>query len=304
MAISRIKLSPDGPDFSRLSVGVWRIDESNITEASKLVSFIEEVMEMGYTTFDQADIYGGYSNEEIFGGALKLKPSLRDKMEIVTKCGIKLISAKRPEHKIKSYDTSAQHIIKSVDNSLRQLNAGFIDLLLIHRPSPLMNPDEIAETFSSLKASGKVNYFGVSNFTPSQFNMVQSRCDFPLVTNQIEASLMCLNPFTDGSLDLCLEKNIVPMVWSPFAGGKIFDLANPQTQRIQKVIDELKMKYTGASKEQILIAWLLKHPSKMLPIMGTFRMEVLKSVANAESIQLTDQEWFELYCASTGSEVA
>jgi predicted oxidoreductase len=134
--------------------------------------------------------------------------------------------------------------------------------------------------------------------------MLQSSCDFPLITNQIEVSLLNLNPLTDGTLDQCLEKKISPMVWSPFAGGKIFDLSDPRSQRIQKVIDELKVKYSGSTKEQILISWLLKHPSKMLPLMGTFRMEVLKAVANAEAIQLTDEEWFELYSASVGAEVA
>jgi predicted oxidoreductase len=303
MPISKIMLSPKGPSFSRLALGVWRIGDYDLCDPDTLIRFIEAAFEMGYSTFDHADIYGDYANEEIFGRALKRKPSLRDRMEIVTKCGIKRMSSKRPEHTIKSYDTSARHIRASIDNSLNLLNTDYIDLFLIHRPSPLMNPDEIAATFADLKKQGKVRFFGVSNFTPAHYTMLQSRCDFPLVTNQIEVSLLHLEPFINGNLDHCIERKIAPMAWSPFGGGALFDMSNPKTQRIHAVLNELKARYRCEAIDQIAIAWLLKHPANMLPIIGSLRPEVLKSVAAAESIVMSDQEWFELYSASTGVEV-
>jgi predicted oxidoreductase len=296
-------LSPAGPCFSRLAIGVWRIGDYDLTDPDKLIRFIEAAFELGYTTFDHADIYGNYANEEIFGRALRQKPSLRDRMQIVTKCGIKRISAKRPDHTLKSYDTSAGHIRASIDNSLTLLNTDYIDLFLIHRPSPLLNPDEVAAVFTDLKKQGKARFFGVSNFTPAQFSMLQSRCNFPLVTNQIEVSLLHLEPFTDGTLDHCIQQRIAPMTWSPFGGGRLFDPGNAQAQRIQGVLTALMAKHNAMAIDQIVVAWLLKHPAKLLPIMGSLRPALLQSAAAAESITLSDEEWFALYSAATGVEV-
>jgi len=301
---NRINLSPNGPTFSRLIFGTMRLGiwgaNMNTSQYEKIT---QKSIDLGVTTFDHADIYGHYTTEGEFGKMLKKQPSLRQKMEIITKCGIKMVTSNRPNHKIKSYDTSKARIIESAENSLKELSTDYIDLLLIHRPSPLMQPDEIAEAFTQLRERGKVRYFGVSNFTPSQFSMLNSR--FELVTNQIETSINHLAPMTDGTLDQCIEKRIKPMAWSPLGGGKVFtDLEDVAVQRIRKVGMELMEKYSATGLDQILLAWLLKHPAGILPVLGTTKIKRLEAAVNALKIELTEEEWFELLEASAGSEVA
>jgi predicted oxidoreductase len=269
-----------------------------------MLRLMEESVDYGVTTFDHADIYGNYTTEAEFGEALKLKPGLRGQIQLVTKCGIKMQVPQRPHHRIKSYDTSPEHIRASVDRSLRNLNTDYIDLLLLHRPSPLMDADLIAGEFEYLKKEGKVRYFGVSNFMPAQFDLLNSR--FPLVTNQVEASLLHLPPFTDGTLDQCQQHRIRPMAWSPLGGGSIFS-ASPgeQAQRIlgtAQAIIERREQDIGV--DQLLLAWLMRHPSGILPVVGTARIERLRAAADAAHIMLSREEWFELLQASTGSEVA
>ncbi|MFA7229478.1 MAG: aldo/keto reductase, partial [Melioribacteraceae bacterium] len=176
--------------LSRMALGLWRTREWNMN-SGELYKLIAQSLDIGITTFDHADIYGNYGCEELFGAALKENPSIRKRMQIVTKCGIKLLSAKFPGTTVKHYDTGKEHIIRSAENSLVNLATEYIDLLLIHRPDPFMNADETAEAFYQLKKSGKVVHFGVSNFLPHQFSLLQSRLDFPLATNQIEASVLC-----------------------------------------------------------------------------------------------------------------
>lgn len=195
-------------EFSRIIQGFWRLAEWNMPK-QELLSFIENCMEMGITTFDHADIYGGYTCESLFGEALQLQPSLRDNMQIVTKCGIAPPSPKFPKRYVAHYNTSTKHIVKSVEQSLQNLHTDYIDLLLIHRPDPFMDPSEAAEAFTRLKQEGKVRHFGVSNFLPSQFNMLSSYLDFPLITNQIEVSAMQLEHFEKGTINLCQEKESV-----------------------------------------------------------------------------------------------
>lgn len=301
---NKIKIAPNGPTFSRLIFGTMRLGvwgaNMNTADYEKIT---QKSIELGITTFDHADIYGHYTTEGEFGKVLKQQPSLRQKMEIITKCGINLTTPNRPNFKIKSYDTSKAHILQSTENSLKELGTDYLDLLLIHRPSPLMQPDEIAEAFTELQAQGKVRYFGVSNFTPSQFSMLNSR--FELVTNQIEVSINHLAPMTDGTLDQCMEKRIKPMAWSPLGGGKVFtDLEDTQVQRIRKVGLELMEKHGATGLDEILLAWLLKHPAGILPVLGTTKIARLETAVNALKIKLTDEEWFELLEASVGSEVA
>ena len=299
----RIKIAANGPTFSRIVFGTmkwgawgWKLRTRAVTQ------LIEESIEAGVTTFDHADIYGHYTTESDFGKALKVRPDLRKKMEIITKCGINLITPNRPQNKIKSYSTSKAHIIASTENSLKELNTSYIDLLLIHRPSPLMHPDEIAEAFTQLRAQGKVKHFGVSNFTVAQFEMLQSR--FSLVTNQVEASILHLPPFLDGTFDQCLKKRISPMAWSPLGGGNLFtEQGEIRIQRIQKVAADLSEKHGDVGLDQIYLAFLLKHPAKILPILGTARIDRVKTAMAALKINLTEEEWFELWTASTGKEV-
>lgn len=296
-------ISKDGPVFSRFIFGVmkWGIWGHNYAPADML-HLIQESLELGVSTFDHADIYGHYTTEETFGMAIKYRPSLRQQIQLVTKCGINLISPNRPQHKIKSYNTSKKHIISSAEQSLLNLHTDYLDLLLIHRPSPLMHPDEIAEAFTHLKESGKVLHFGVSNFTPAQFEMLHSR--FPIITNQIQASVLYLYPFLDGTLDQQMKYGYAPMAWSPLAGGRVFrELDDPQVQRVRMVANALGKKYGDLSIDQILIAWLLKHPSNVLPVLGTGKMERVKTSLEAATIKLSREDWFKLWEASVGQEV-
>ena len=295
----RIKISKNGPEFSRIISGFWKLGAGNAELSfSDREKLIEEALECGITTFDHADIYGNYSIEAEFGEVLKKKSSLRNKMEIVTKCGIRMMSDKKPEHFVPSYDAGKEHIIKSVENSLRNLNTDYIDVLLIHRPSPLMNPHEIAETFTALRKSGKVKHFGVSNFSPSQFEMLNSQ--FELVTNQVELSVFKRDFFLDGTLDQCITKEFSPMAWSPMGGGTIFSESDrTDEQNVKKLAQELGKKY-NADLDQLLTAFLLKHPANILPVLGTSKPERLKKGVEALDIELTTMDWFALWQAAGG----
>ncbi len=261
---------------------------------------IEDCLENEITTFDHADIYGDYTTEEQFGNALK-GTKLRDKMQIITKCGIRRFTPNRPQHRINSYDTSKEHIIFSLENSLRLLHTDYVDILLIHRPDPLMDPDVIAAAFSHLKTQGKVLEFGVSNFTTTQAEMVHSR--FAIKYNQIEISAVTLDPFHNGQLDQCLQHHFIPMAWSPLGGGKLLgDLENERNKRILAVTQYLCDKY-NASVDQILLAFLFLHPSGILPVLGTTKIIRLRAALQAQSIKLEREEWFMLWRASKGHEV-
>ncbi len=301
--VEKIQLSKSGPYLSKIVSGVmtWGIWGKNYT-AQQMLSLIEQSIDLGITTFDHADIYGHYTTEAAFGEAMKLQPSLRDKIQLVTKCGIKLVTEHRPSHKIKSYDTSAAHIIASVEQSLKNLHTETLELVLVHRPSPLMNAEEIAETFQQLIEQGKVQHFGVSNFTPAQINLVQSK--IVVTTNQIEANLLHLDPFLDGTLDQCQQMEIHPMIWSPLGGSAFFTAQdNPRVQRINEVAKSLAERHHAQSIDQILLAWLLQHPSGPIPVLGTTRIERLQAAAEAQAIALSREEWFELWSASIGEEV-
>ncbi len=296
-------LSENGPTFSRIISGVmtWGVWGKDY-DTSSMNTLLNQVVDLGITTIDHADIYGHYTTEAAFGKALAQSPELRSQIQLISKCGIKLVTPNRPNHKIKSYDTSKSHILQSVDQSLRNLQTDYLDLLLIHRPSPLMDADEIGEAFETLKAAGKVRHFGVSNFTVAQMELFASR--FPIVTNQIEASLMHLDPFLDGTLDYCQTKRFSPMAWSPLGGAAFFgNPDNKSVQNIQKMARELGQKYGGYQVDQILLAWLLCHPADILPVLGTGRIERLQAATVAAELQLSQEDWFALWSASTGVEV-
>ena len=268
-----------------------------------LVNLIEEVYDLGITTVDHADIYGNFCCEEKFGEALKLKKGLREKLQIVTKCGIKFPSENRPENKSHCYDTSKEHIIKSAERSLKNFNTDYLDVLLIHRVDALLNPEEVAEAFTKLNKDGKVRYFGVSNFLPAQFNMLNSYLDNKLITNQVEISPLCLNAFEDGTLDLMLEKRIKPMAWSPLAGGRLFRGNDERSLRVQKVLNKIKEEVSAKDIDEVAYAWLLMHPSKIMPIVGSGKIERIKSAIRATDIKLTRDQWFEIYVASRGVDI-
>lgn len=265
------------------------------------LDLIKQCIEAGATTFDHADIYGHYTVEEEFGAAIHLEPSLRQHLQLITKCGIKMLSPNRSGYQIKHYDTSKEHIIASAENSLRNLRTDYIDLLLIHRPDPLMDPNEIAEAFIALKSTGKVGHFGVSNFSASQVFMINSF--FPIDSVQVEISVMELSAFTNGTLDQCIVNNLLPMAWSPLGGGKLFSSGDERSERILAVTAILCEKYK-CTVDQVLLSWLFNHPAEIKPVLGTVKPERIRAAIEATKIRLNREEWFLLWRASTGEEVA
>ncbi len=262
---------------------------------------IEACLENGITAFDHADIYGDYTTEAEFGAALKEAPSLRAHLRIISKCGIQMLSDNRPAHQVKSYNTSAQHMISSVEQSLEHFGTDHLDLLLIHRPDPLMNPVEVAGAVEILKQQGKILQFGVSNFHPHQVETLlkYTRVEY----NQLEISILHLPPFTNGMLDHCMQYQIVPMAWAPLGGGILNDDSHPRFRSIISTATLLAEKYeTGVN--EILLAWLHRHPSGILPVIGTTKIERLIQAKNATGIILEREDWFKLLTASTGEEVA
>ncbi|QKJ87056.1 Oxidoreductase [Paramixta manurensis] len=294
----RLHIAPQGPEFSRLVMGYWRLMEWGMTP-QQLVGFIEQHLELGITTADHADIYGGYLCEAEFGKALRLEPSLRQRLELVTKCGI--ATTANPQNKIGHYITESGHIISSAETSLRHFNTDYLDLLLIHRPDPLMDADEIAEAFISLHQSGKVKHFGVSNFTPAQFSLLQSRLPFTLATNQLEISPIHQPLLLDGTLDQCQQLRIRPMAWSCLGGGRLFNDAEfaPLRDELQTVMQE-----TGAENiEQVVYAWVMRLPSQPLPIIGSGKIERVRAALGSLKINLTRQQWFRIRKAALGYDV-
>ncbi|MDH5399362.1 MAG: aldo/keto reductase [Cyclobacteriaceae bacterium] len=285
--VIKSEICEGGPELSRIILGGWRWNDRSFPLSAQH-ELVNKALELGITTFDHADIYGNYHCQFKFGELLKTESGLREKIQIITKCGIKPVSGKFPERKIPFYDTSSAHIIKSVEDSLVALKTDYVDVLLIHRPDPLLNPDEVAEAFTQLKAQGKVNYFGVSNFTNEQFSLLQSRLELPLVTNQIELSLSHNSPLFDGTLDYLLEHKVYPMAWSPFGGGKIF--------KNKELMDRLNVfcKKYNISIATLLIAWLIHLPSRVFPVVGTLRPERLGHIAAGLEVEFERQDWYHI----------
>ena len=296
--MDRISLTPE-LGISRIVYGMWRLGDDADTSPAHVQAKVEACLEQGITTMDQADIYGGYRAEAIFGGALKAAPHLRDRIEIVTKCGIVAPVGRHSSARIKHYDTSAAHINASVDASLRDMATDYIDLLLIHRPDPMMDPDETGPALDALVQSGKVRAVGVSNFRPWDFSLLQSSMEAPLVTNQIELSLAATGAFTDGDLAFLQERMIPPMAWSPLGGGALFSGAWADLHKaVRRIADE-----QGVDESAVAVAWLLHHPAQIVPVMGTNNPERIGRLSKAADVVLDRQTWFELYSLATGREV-
>lgn len=291
-------IAPQGPLFSPLIAGYWRLMEWGMTP-QQVVQFIEHHLALGITTVDHADIYGDYQCEAAFGAALRLAPGLREKLQIVTKCGI--ATRAKPEHRIGHYITEASHILHSAENSLRHFHTDYLDLLLIHRPDPLMDADEIAEAFIALHQSGKVRHFGVSNFTASQFTLLQSRLPFSLVTNQLEISPLEQTSLLDGSLDQCQQNRIRPMAWSCLGGGRLFN--DPHFQPLRDELEQVKQEIGASNIEQVVHAWVMKLPSRPLPIIGSGKIERVKEAVGACQLTLDRQQWFRIRKAAIGYDV-
>lgn len=296
--VQRITLAPQGPEFSRFVMGYWRLMDWNMS-AQQLVSFIEEHLDLGITTVDHADIYGGYQCEAAFGEAMKLSPALRQRMEIVTKCGI--ATTAKAEHALGHYITDRDHIVRSAEQSLTHLATDYLDLLLIHRPDPLMDADEVAEAFLALHQSGKVRHFGVSNFTPAQFALLQSRLPFTLATNQVEISPVYQPLLLDGTLDQLQRLRIRPMAWSCLGGGRLFN--DESFQPLRDELAQVAQELNAETIEQVVYAWILRLPSQPLPIIGSGKIERVRSALAAEQLNMTRQQWFRIRKAALGYDV-
>lgn len=297
----RKKIHPKGPVFSRIVSGMWRLDQWGLTD-KELESWIQESIGLGVTTFDHADIYGDHTEEVIFGRALKNNSSLREKIELVTKCNICPPTPNRPQNRVKHYNSSPEYITRSVEQSLKNLNTDYIDLLLLHRPDPLLDAGAAADALSALIEQEKIGYAGVSNFTPSQFDLLQSRMDHPIVTNQVECSLLHTEPIFDGTLDQAQQLEASPMLWSPLGGGELFSSNDEKPKRIRTALQECSEKYDTAI-DQVALAWLLALPCNSFPVIGTSRIDRLAGAVGSLNINLDRQDWFKLLEASQGYEV-
>ncbi len=294
-----ISLAPGGPRLSAVVAGVWRLAGWGMSVAER-VRWIEGCLDLGVTTFDHADIYGDYQVEALFGEALAAAPGLRERLQLVTKCGIRLVSARRPDHALKSYDSSPAHVVASVERSLRNLGTDRVELLLLHRPDYLMDPDAVAEAFAGLRAAGKVLHFGVSNHTPSQFALLHRRV--PLVTNQVELSPLGMGALADGTLDQCLDLGVRPMAWSPLGGGALFASGDPRAARVRGALEAVGRAH-GVSAAAAAFAWGLRHPSRPVPITGTRRLDGIAEAVAALGVRLSAEEWYRVWEAGAGREV-
>jgi len=291
MSVPRIPMASGDLQLSQIIPGLMRLLQWNLSREQliglsreQLIGWINTCIDLGMTSFDHADIYGSYQVEAAFGEALAASPGLRDRIEIVTKCGIALVSPQRPAHTVHHYNTTRQHIIASAERSLRNFQTDRLDLLLIHRPDALMDADEVAAALNELLNSGKVRAIGVSNFTPFQWDLLQSRLDTPLVTNQVELSLTFLDTLHDGTLDQAQQLRRPPMIWSPLAGGRLFSQNDERSVRVRAVLERIAAALLeriaaahGVAPDVIALAWVLAHPSKPLPVLGTGNLDRIRA---------------------------
>jgi len=296
--MERISLNKE-VSLSRIVYGMWRLGDDENTSPEHVRAKIDASLDQGITSFDQADIYGGDEAEEILGNALS-GSALRNKMEIVTKCDIIAPVGRYADARVKYYDTSRAHIMASVDHSLRLMGIAHIDLLLIHRPDPLMDHHETGAALDEVIASGKVRSVGVSNFRPYDWELLQSAMKNQLVTHQIELSVLAHDSFVNGDIAFHQRIGTPLMAWSPLAGGALFSGDHPDVMSaLSKVASENNVDETA-----VAIAWLLAHPSRILPVLGTNSIERIKGMSAALDVKMDRQTWYEIYTAALGREVA
>lgn len=293
--------NPSTFSFSPLIWGTWHINEWNLSDQEG-GNFVNQVIDAGLYSIDSADIYGSYTVEEILGRWLQASSRPRDQFQLISKCGIKLVSENRPLHRVKSYDLSSSHIIKSVEHSLSALNTDYLDVLLLHRPSPIMRASEVAEAFHRLHESGKVLHFGVSNFTPQSMDLLQSEFNLQLITNQIELSLLYTSPLINGQMEHAQQYGYPVMAWSPQAGGRLFQ-HDQNTEAIRRTLDARFGDNAANDLDVWSLAWLLHHPVPVHPILGTSKMDRILKATSAKNLTMSDEDWFALYQAASGREI-
>ena len=286
-------------ELSPIIAGVmnWGVWDKNLN-TNEFTHLINLFIENGITTFDHADIYGGYTTEASFGKALSGSKIDRKKIQLITKCGIQYTSENRPNNSIKHYEYSKDYIIWSAENSLKNLQTDYLDVFLLHRPSPLMQADEIAEAVSKLKADGKILSFGVSNFTSSQTELLRQKTDVSF--NQVQFSATHHEAMLDGSFDYMQIHNIKPMAWNPL--GTVFRENTDQTFRLRQLLAKLVEKHHIGS-DIILLAWIMQHPAGISPVAGTVNSGRIQQLMKAKSLVLDKQDWFAIWIESMGNKV-
>ena len=297
--MERVTLNDD-LSLSRMVYGMWRLGDDADTSPTHVQAKIESCLAQGLTTMDQAAIYGGFMAEEIFGGALRAAPALKDRIEIVTKCDIIAPVGRHETARVKHYDTGRAHITQSGEASLRLMGIETIDLLLIHRPDPLMDHHETGATLDDLVASGKVRSVGVSNFRPWDWELLQSAMTTRLATNQIEISVLAHQPFTNGDIAFLQRHGIPPMAWSPLAGGALFA---PENKAIHESLEVIAARH-DSDVTSLVVAWLMAHPARIMPVMGTNSLDRIARFGAATEIIIDRETWYEIYTIVLGDEVA
>ncbi|PKG38205.1 aldo/keto reductase [Psychromonas sp. Urea-02u-13] len=299
--VEKVLMASQGPEFSQLVQGYWRLGAWNMTAQARL-TFLKQHIELGISTVDNAAIYG--DSEQLFGEALALDSSVREQIQIVSKFGINGIAPATGEKRVSHYDSSKALILSSTENSLKRLGVEQLDALLVHRPDFLMDVDVVAETFAELKASGKVKHFGVSNFSTSQFELLQSRLDAPLITNQIEINPINFDVLEDGTVDQLQRLCVRPMAWSCLAGGDLFSSDSDQARRLRGTLLELQTELDASSIEQVVFAWVLKHPSNPVALIGSGKIDRVKETIGALDLKMNTEQWYRIWTASKGHGVA
>ncbi len=297
--MKRVSL-PNGRSLSQIAYGVWRLSQADDSSVSANLARIDACLAQGISTFDHADIYGDYRCEALFGQAIKARPSLREQIEIVTKTDIMLRSSQWPGTRVKHYDTSAAHVQASVERSLQRIGVDVIDLLLIHRPDPLCDAQALGACLDGLIDAGKVRAVGVSNYQPWDVDLLQSRMRHRLQTNQIELSLVHVDPLSNGQMAHAQTHRMPVMAWSPLGGGRLF--AQTGSGRLLDRLGQLA-RDCGADASAVAVAWLLHHPAGVIAVMGSNRLERIKTFAQSQQVPMDRQTWFELYELALGHEV-
>lgn len=302
--MTRVSLSPDGPEVSRLALGTWRLLADPAMASPKAVlGLIRAALDLGITTIDTAEIYGGYQVEAVLGAALRLDPSVKSRIEIITKCGIYVPGPASPERRVAHYNASAGQIAASAEKSLRLLGVEALDVLLVHRPDWLAAHEETASALNRLVHEGKIRAAGVSNYSAAQFAALSSFVGQPLATNQMEFSLFHTAPIHDGVFDQAQERKFSPMAWSVLGGGRLFAEDNEAAIRVRAAMAEMAPRYGHATPEALAHAWVLAHPSRPVSILGTTKPERLRSTAAADGISLGREDWYALWEAAQGRRI-
>jgi predicted oxidoreductase len=301
---SRVDLAPGGPNVSELVYGTWRIlNDAQPPTSAGLADRFDACIDVGITTIDTAEIYGNYRVEAAIGASLGRRTGLRDRLEIVTKCGIDVPSDEKRQTRVSHYNATAENIVQCAEKSLRLLNTDRIDIFLIHRPDWLTAADETAAGLNRLVKEGKILHAGVSNYNVHEFNLLNDRMDRPLVTNQIQLSLLHMEAMKDGTLRQCEQLRVRPMAWSPLAGGRLFDTQDDAARRIESCMQNIRDRYAAASRDALAIAWILAHPARPVAVLGTNKIHRIRSAATASELRLDRQDWYALWEAAQGRNI-